>query len=74
MPRRPVMAWGNVSRGVHRRSIDLRNHRLGGPTLYNDGEGNMGWCDSASVSPAPRSQRPAACAYAPCAEAGRARK
>jgi len=30
----------------------------------------MGWGDSASASSAPRSQRPAACAYAPCAEAG----
>ena len=41
MPRRPVMAWGSVSRGVHRRSIELRNHRSGVPTLLDDGEGNM---------------------------------
>ena len=74
MRRRPVMAWRSVSRGTHRRSIELRNHRLGVPTTSNGGEGNMGWCDSASDSPAPRSQRPAAYAYAPCAEAGRARK
>ncbi len=65
MRRRPVMAWRSVSRGTHRRSIELRNHRLGVPTTSSGGEGNMGWCDSASASPAPRSQRPA-----PCAEAG----
>ena len=35
------MAWGSVSRGVHRRSIELRNHRSGVPTLLDDGEGNM---------------------------------
>jgi len=74
MRRRPVMAWRSVSRGMYRRSIELRNHRLGVPTTSNGGEGNMDWCDRASASPAPRSQRPAACAYAPCAEAGRARK
>jgi hypothetical protein len=45
MPRRPVMAWGSVSRGVHRRSIELRNHLSGVLTLSNDGEGNMGECD-----------------------------
>jgi len=38
------MAWGSVSRGVHRRSIELRNHRLGVPTLLDDGEGNMSEC------------------------------
>jgi competence protein ComEC len=32
------MAWGSVSRGVHRHSIELRNHRSGVPTLCNDGE------------------------------------
>jgi hypothetical protein len=30
---------------VHRRSIELRNHRSGVPTLSNDGEGNMNECD-----------------------------
>ncbi len=70
MRRRSVMAWRSVSRGMYRRSIELRNHRLGVPTTSNGGEGNMSWCDSASASPAPRSQRPDACAYAPCAEAG----
>ena len=44
MPRRPVMAWGSVGRGVHRRSIELRNHRSGAPTLLDDGEGNMSEC------------------------------
>ena len=49
MRRRPVMAWRSVSRGVHRHSIELRNHCSGVPTLYNDGEGNMNWCDKASA-------------------------
>jgi hypothetical protein len=44
MPRRPVMAWGSVSRGVHRHSIELRNHRSGVPTLSDEGEGNMKEC------------------------------
>ena len=44
MPRRPVMAWGSVSRGVHRRSIELRNHRSGVLTLLDEGEGNMKEC------------------------------
>ena len=38
------MAWRSVSKGVHRRSIELRNHRLGVPTLLDDGEGNMSEC------------------------------
>ena len=54
--------------------MELRNHRLGVPTLYNGGEGNMGRCDSASAVSVPRSQRPVACAYAPYAGAGRARE
>jgi len=29
---------------VHRRSIELRNHRSGVPTLLDDGEGNMSEC------------------------------
>ena len=71
MRRRPVMVrLRRISRGMYRRSIELRNHRSGVLTLLDDGEGNMGWCDSASASPTPRSQRPAPCAYAPCAEAG----
>jgi hypothetical protein len=44
MRRRPAMAWsrqGGISRGAHRRSIDLRNHPSGAPTLYNGGEGHM---------------------------------
>jgi hypothetical protein len=44
MPGWPVMAWGSVSRGVHRRSIELRNHRSRVPTLLDDGEGNMSEC------------------------------
>ncbi len=60
MPRRPVMAWGSVSRGVHRRSIEpqlnplrchcvnltgqVRNHRSGVPTSLYDGEGNTSEC------------------------------
>jgi len=44
MPRRPVTAWGSVSRGVHRRSIEFRNHRSRVPTLLDDGEGNMKEC------------------------------
>ena len=51
MRRRPVMAWRSVSRGVHpdsgifdTHSIELRNHRLGVPTLLDDGEGNMNEC------------------------------
>ena len=30
--------------------MGLRNHRSGVPTSCNAGEGNMGWCDSASAS------------------------
>ena len=29
---------------MHRRSIELRNHLSGVPTLYSDGEGNMNEC------------------------------
>ncbi|MGB2927873.1 MAG: hypothetical protein WBB70_03075 [Desulfobacterales bacterium] len=29
---------------MHRRSIELRNHRSGVPTLLDDGEGNMKEC------------------------------
>jgi hypothetical protein len=29
---------------MHRRSIELRNHLSGVPTLYTDGEGNMNEC------------------------------
>jgi len=39
------MAWRSVSKGVHRRSIELRNHRSGVPTLSSEGEGNMNKCD-----------------------------
>jgi len=49
MPLRPVMAWGSVSRGVHRRSIELRNHHSGVPTLLDEGEGNMNECDMRAV-------------------------
>ena len=45
MRRRTVMAWRSVSKGVHRRSIELRNHRSGVPTLSSEGEGNMNKCD-----------------------------
>ncbi len=43
------MAWGSVSRGVHRRSIELRNHHSGVPTLLDEGEGNMNECDMRAV-------------------------
>jgi len=39
-----VMAWRSVSKGVHKRSIELRNRRSGVPTLLDDGEGNMSEC------------------------------
>jgi len=44
MPRRPAMAWGSGSKGVHRRSNELRNHRSGVPTLSYGGEGKMNEC------------------------------
>jgi hypothetical protein len=62
MPRRPAMAWGSVSRGVHRRSIELRNHLSGVPTLLYGGEGNTNKCVMRVLISAPRSQRPVACA------------
>jgi hypothetical protein len=71
MRRRPVMAWRSVSRGAHRPSIELRNHPSGVPTLYNGGEGNMNRFVSARTGATPRSQRPGACAYAPCTGPGR---
>jgi hypothetical protein len=49
MRRRPVMAWLSGGRGVHRRSIESRNHRSGVPTLLDGREGNMGWCEKASA-------------------------
>jgi len=38
------MAWRSVSKGGHRRSIELRNHHSGVLTLLDDREGNMSEC------------------------------
>lgn len=63
-----------LSRGTHRRGIELRKHpSTSALTLWTDGEGNTSRGAIASRSAALRSRRPTACVETPCARTGRSR-